>query len=139
LPRRASALRRQRAREVQEVVGRLFFSPASRRAARRGRHLLRWPERGWLRALSCADPKRRRAFSRGLYADPRTAQGHAGWRARARLPGLPPRPLRRVQPGLGPRHAVRIAIQWPRRGDPDVATADREVALRLEAGKRDAR
>ena len=46
-------------------------------------------------------------------------------RARARLPGVPPRPLRRVQPRLGPRHAVRPAVGRPHRGDPDVAAAAR--------------
>ena len=34
---------------------------------------------------------------------------------------------------MGPRHAVRPAVERPHRGDPDVAAADREVALRLEA------
>ena len=44
-------------------------------------------------------------------------------RARARLPGLPPRPLRRVQPRVGPRHAVRPAVGRAHRGDPDVDAA----------------
>ena len=64
------------------------------------------------------------------------AAGHALRRARARLPGLPPRPLRRVQPGLRPRHAVRPAVGRPHRIDPDVAAAGREVALRLAARSR---
>ena len=72
-------------------------------------------------------------FLAAYAADPRAAQGHALRRARARLPGLPPRALRRVQPGLGSRHAVRAAVERPHRGDPDVAAAGREVALRLEA------
>ncbi len=59
-------------------------------------------------------------------------------RARARFPGVPARALRRVQPGLGSRHAVRPAIERPHRGDPDVAAAGREVALRLEARTRHA-
>ena len=46
-------------------------------------------------------------------------------RARARLPGLPARPLRRVQPRLRPRHAVRPAVGRPHRVDPDVAAAAR--------------
>ena len=53
-------------------------------------------------------------------------------RARARLPGLPPRPLRGVQPRLGPRHALRPAVGRAHRVDPHVAAAAGEVALRLE-------
>ncbi len=53
-------------------------------------------------------------------------------RTRTRFPGLPPRPLRRVQPGLRPRHPVRPAVGRPHRGDPDVAAATGEMALRLE-------
>ena len=44
-------------------------------------------------------------------------------RARARLPGLPARPLRRVQPGLRPRHAVRPAVGRAHREHPDVDAA----------------
>src|SRR5881394_1300902 len=40
---------------------------------------------------------------------------------------------------MGPRHALRPAIGWPRRVHPDVAAAPREVALRLEARARLAR
>ena len=60
-------------------------------------------------------------------------------RARARLPGLPARPLRRVQPGVRPRHAVRPAVGRAHREHPDVDAADREVALRLAARARHAR
>ena len=74
------------------------------------------------------------AFTAGLPAGAGQAPRHALRRARARLPGLPPRPLRRIQPGLGPRHAVRPAIGRAHRIDPDVAAADRQMALRLEAG-----
>ena len=62
-----------------------------------------------------------------------SAEGASLRRARARLPGLPPRPLRRVQPGLRPRHAVRPAVGRAHRIDPDVAAAGGIVALRLEA------
>src|SRR5262249_43077799 len=50
-----------------------------------------------------------------------------------RLPALPPRALRRVQPGVRPRHALRPAIGRPHRVDPDVDAAARRLALRLEA------
>ena len=63
-------------------------------------------------------------------------RAHRLRRARARLPGLPPRPLRRVQPRLGPRHAVRPAIGRAHRIDPDVAAAAGAVALRLDARTR---
>jgi hypothetical protein len=58
------------------------------------------------------------------------------WRTRARLPGLPARSLRRVQSGLGSWHAVRPAIGRANRVDPDVAAADRQVALRLATRSR---
>ena len=48
-------------------------------------------------------------------------------RARARLPGLPARPLRRVQPGLRPRHAVRPAVGRAHREHPDVDAAGRDA------------
>lgn len=50
------------------------------------------------------------------------------------ISGLPPGSLRRVQSGLGPRHAVRPAIGRPHRINPDVDAADRQMALRLAAG-----
>ena len=57
------------------------------------------------------------------------AQGHALRRARARVPAVPARALRRVQPGLRPRHAVRPAVRRAHRIDPDVAAAAGAVAL----------
>jgi coproporphyrinogen III oxidase len=60
------------------------------------------------------------------------AQGHAVRRARTRFPGLPARPLCRIQPGVRPRHAVRPAVGRPHRSDPDVDAADRQMALSLE-------
>src|SRR4030095_4441299 len=80
--------------------------------------------------------QRRRPISRGLRADSRTAKGSPIRRARARFPGLSPRTLCRVQPGMGPWHAVRAAVERANRGDPDVAAAEREMALRLEARTR---
>ena len=51
----------------------------------------------------------RRRLPRRLPADRRTPQGHAAGRARAPVPAVPARPLRRVQPGVRPRHAFRPA------------------------------
>ena len=72
-----------------------------------------------------------RRLPRRLPADRAAPPRHALRRARARLPGLPARPLRRVQPGVRPRHAVRPAVGRAHREHPDVDAADREVALRL--------
>src|SRR4029077_14283128 len=66
-------------------------------------------------------------------------RGPAVRRTGARLPGVSPRPLRRIQPGLRSRHALRPAVGRPHRGDPDVDASTREVALRLETGAGDSR
>jgi hypothetical protein len=83
--------------------------------------------------------KRGRRFPGRLPADPAGAQGHALRRTRTRFPGLPARPLRRIQPRVRPRHPVRPAVGRAHRGDPDVDAADREMALRLAPGRRHAR
>jgi phosphoribosylaminoimidazole carboxylase PurE protein len=133
---RAGALRRRRLCEIQAVVRRLLLPQAPQRAARRRRHLLRRPQRRRLRALLRADPGVGNSLHPGLPAGHRAAPRHAVWRTRARLPGLPARPLRRIQPGLGSRHAVRPAVGRAHRVDPDVAAAHRQMALRLAAGSR---
>ena len=62
------------------------------------------------------------------------------WRARTRVPAVPPRPLRGVQPGLRPRHPVRAAERWPQRKHPDEpAAAGALVRLHPEAGSAEAR
>ena len=53
--------------------------------------------------------QRRRALPGRIPADRRATQGHALRRARALVPAVPARTLRRVQPRLRPRHAVRPA------------------------------
>ena len=77
--------------------------------------------------------KRRRSFPRSLRPDPRAPPEYALRRARTRLPGLPPRPLCRIQSRVGPWHPVRPAIRRAHRIHPHVAAATREMALRLEA------
>ena len=134
----AGALRRRRPSALQEVVRRLLLPQAPQRTARHRRHLLRRPQRRRLRALLRSDPGSRQRLHRRLPADLAKRRRDALRRARARFPGLPPRPLRRIQPGLGPRHAVRPAIGRPHRIDPDVAAADRQMALRLAARTRHA-
>jgi coproporphyrinogen III oxidase len=61
-------------------------------------------------------------------------------RARARVPAVPARPLRRVQPGLGPRHAVRAAVGRAHREHPDEPAAARALRIRLppDAGSAEA-
>ncbi len=76
-------------------------------------------------------------FLDGVPADPRAAQRHAVRRARARLPGVSARPLRRIQPRLGSRHAVRAAIERPDRGDPAVDAAAREAGATTGRPNRD--
>ena len=65
----------------------------------------------------------------------RRAQAY-GERERA-VPGVSPRALRRIQSGLRPRHALRVAIGRACGIDPHVDAADGHLALRLEAGARD--
>ena len=76
-----------------------------------------------------ADELGGRRFPGRLPADPERAQGHALWRARTRFPAVPARPLRRIQPGLGPRHALRPAVGRAHRVDPDVDAAAGQLGL----------
>src|SRR4051794_19707206 len=92
-----------------------------------------------IRALLRAPAQRRRPLPAGLPADPAAPQGHALRRARARLSALPPRALRRVQPGVGPRDPVRPANGRTDGVDPDVPAAPGALALWLAAGAGDAR
>src|SRR5690606_6030631 len=60
-------------------------------------------------------------------------------RARAPVPAVPPRALRRVQPGLRPRHPLRPAEWRPCRIDPDEPAAAGALGIRLRAGRRQQR
>jgi hypothetical protein len=64
---------------------------------------------------------------------------HALRRARARLPALPARPLCRVQPGLGPGHALRPAVGRAHRIHPAVHAAAGGLELPARGGRRLAR
>ena len=110
LPRRAGALRRRQVPALQAVVRRVLLPQAPQRAARHRRRVLRRLRRTGLRAQLRDDARRRRRLPAGLPADRAAPPRHALRRARARLPGLPARALRRVQPGVRPRHAVRPAV-----------------------------
>jgi coproporphyrinogen III oxidase len=79
--------------------------------------------------LFCIDAQRRRSFSVGVHADHRAPAGSAVRRARARFSGVPPRPLRRVQPGVRPRDLVRAAVRRSHRIDIDVTAAGGALAL----------
>src|SRR5262249_12568197 len=121
------------------LVRRVFLSAPPQRGAWNRRDLLRRLERARGRALLRADAQRRRPFSAGVRADPRAAKERSLRRARARLPGVPPPPLRRIQSRLRSGHVVRIAIERARRGDTDVAASPREMALRVATGARQRR
>ena len=129
-----------RLRALQEVVRRLLLPAAPQRDARRRRHLLRLSatRRGARLRLRA---RRGRRFPAGLPADRAPAQvDEPIRRARAAVSGAPPRPLRRVQPDLRPRHAVRPQDRRPHRVDPDVAAAAGALGLRraAEPGSREA-
>ena len=55
-------------------------------------------------------------------------------RATARVPAVPARPLRRVQPDLRSWHDFRAAVRRSHRVDPDVVAAARALGVQLAAG-----
>src|SRR3546814_11376131 len=73
---------------------------------------------------------------RSVHADRRAPPRRAVRRTRAPVPALPARPLRRVQPAVGPRHAVRDPVRRPQRVDPDEPAAAGALGIRLCAGRR---
>src|SRR5690606_6377054 len=132
-PWRRCALRR-----AQALVRRVLFPEAPRGYAWRRWPVLRRPARGLPVRLRLPARGRRR-LPRCLPADRRATPGHAIRRARTRVPAVPARPLRRVQPGLRPRHPVRPAVRRPRRIDPDEPAAARALGIRLRTGTRQRR
>src|SRR6185437_10985323 len=121
---------------LQEVVRRVLLPEAPQRDPRRGWAVLRRPQRGRLRTLLRVHPRRRPGFPRRLPADRRASQGHPVRRTRARVSAVPAWPLRGIQPGLRPRHAVRPAIGRTHRINPDEPAAARAFRIRLYAGTR---
>ena len=88
-------------------------------------------------ASSAASPTSARSATASSMPTCRSSQRatrHALRRARARVPAVPARPLRRVQPGLGPRHAVRPAVGRSHREHPDEPAAAGALRIRLRAG-----
>ena len=79
--------------------------------------------------------------SAGVPADRRAPQATRRTASASAVPALPPRPLRRIQSGLRPRHALRAPVRRPHRIDPDVAAAARALGIRLapEPGSPEAR
>jgi hypothetical protein len=57
------------------------------------------------------------------------AARNTSWRARARVPALPPRPLCGVQPGVGPGHALWPAVGRAHRIHPAVDAAAGQLGL----------
>src|ERR1044072_7942203 len=123
---------------LQEVVRRLLPPPPPRRGARRRRHLLRRPARP--RARSALRLRRRlRSGLRARLPTARRARHRAPvGRPREPLAGAAPRPLRRVQPDVRPRHPLRVANGRTHREHPHVAAAAGALGVRARAraGKR---
>ena len=111
LPRRAGAVRRRQVPALQDAgaTSTSSSSTATSRAASAASSSTTSPSR-----LRAAASRMMRAvgdaFLPAYLPIVAAPQGHALRRARARLPALPARPLRRVQPGVGPRHALRPAV-----------------------------
>ena len=105
---------------------RIFLASPPRRRARRRRHLLR-PSRRPFRRPFRLHPRRRRSVPRHLPAARPQADGHALHRRGHGAPARLPRPLRRVQPALRPRHPVRPQDRRQHRRHPDEPAAAGEV------------
>ena len=131
---RANRHKRRRLRALQEMVRRVFLPapPQGDRAAIGGifyDYLTpSQAEGGWDAALRLHPGRRPRlpaTSTRRSCAQLRAALD----RGRARGAAGPPRPLRRVQPALRPRHRVRPQDRRQRRSDPVLDAARGEVAL----------
>ncbi|VEB40645.1 Coproporphyrinogen-III oxidase, aerobic [Chromobacterium violaceum] len=133
-PRPVRAVRRRRLSPLQEMVRRILPPETPRRGPRHRRPVLRRPQRMGLRQELRLHPRGRRRLPGRLSAHRRAAQGTSLGRPRAPVPAVPARPLRRIQPGLGPRHAVRPAVGRPHRIDTDVDAAAGALGIRLPAG-----
>ena len=121
---------------AQGRLRRLFLPAASKRSARRRRHLLRRLDRGWIRRQPCLRQERRETLPACLCAHLRAPREAPLGRTRRRLHAVSARPLRGVQPGRGPRHPLRPSIRSKRRVRAGFAAAPRAVGLRLQATAR---
>ncbi|CAA9527437.1 MAG: Coproporphyrinogen III oxidase, aerobic, partial [uncultured Sphingomonas sp.] len=113
---------------LRQVGGGLFLAaPPGRRAGRR-RHLLR-PAGGRVRRQFRLHPGGRGSLPGGVPAARAAPHGPAVRRSRPRPPARVPRPLRRVQPPLRPRHAVRAQDRRQRRRHPDEPAPARPLEI----------
>ena len=124
---------------LQEMVRRVLLPAAPPGAARRRRHLLRLPRRRLRQRCSPSSATAATPSSTPTCRSSRRRKDEPYTRAASALPGVPPRPLRRVQPDLRPRHALRPEDGRPHRVDPDVAAAAGALAVRLPPRARHAR
>src|SRR3546814_1804575 len=108
---------------------RILLPPPPRRGARRRRHLLRLPRERRLGGRLRLHPGRRPRLPGGLSRAGAPPHGGALDGGAAPPPACPPRPLRRVQPALRPRHQVRPAARRQRRGDPHEPAAGSPLAV----------
>ena len=119
----------RRLRPLQGMVRRVLLPQAPERAARHRRHLLRLPELRRLGGRFRLHPRRRPRLPRHLSEARPPQLRDAVDRGRPRGAARPPRPLRRVQPPLRPRHDLRPQDRRQRRLDPLVHAAGGEMAV----------
>jgi hypothetical protein len=107
---RTARVRRRPLRRAQALVRRVFLPQAPQRDARHRRPVLRRPAHVLRPGLRLPAGGRKR-LPRCLPADRRAPPRYAVWRTRAPVPAVPARSLRRIQPVVGSRHAVRDPIR----------------------------
>src|SRR3546814_120696 len=133
-PRRDEGrVRRARFRSLstlQEVGGRVFLHPPPQGAARRRRHLLRSSRRGFRRKFRLHQSRGAR-LSRYLPRDRAPPHGAGVDRRGQGAPARMARALRRIQPRLRSRHAVRAQDRRQYRRDPDEPAPARDMGLTL--------
>ena len=115
-------------RQIQEMVRRLFLPQAPQRDARHRRHFLRLSGNR-LGLDLCLHAGRRPRVPGRLSRTGAQELRRALERGRARRATGAPRPLRRVQPALRPRHHLRPPHRRQCRVDPLIHAASGEVAV----------
>src|SRR4029079_11597717 len=116
----------------RQMGRRIFLASAPLRPARGRRHFLRPSRRPFQRACRL-HARQRRGVPRHSPPDrPQANENALHRRRRGQAPHLP-RPLRRVQPALRPRHPVRPQDRRQHRRDPDEPSPAGEVGMSYES------
>ena len=124
--------RRRRPPIVETGLRRVLPAAPPGGGPRHRRDLLRPPHRAARRGVGVpAGPGRRNR--RRLPARRGAAVGHGVRTGRGDLASAPSRPLRRVQPGLGPGHPVRVGDRRPHREHPVLAATAGALGPRRRA------